>query len=154
MWESRRIGDWELDAVQGKIGGEFLVTTADGKARYTLMTKTLRKDAESINKALSTVFSRIPKEFILSITPDHGTESLQLAAIHDDLNVTIYWPDSYSPEHRGTNESTNGLIREYFPKGKRLSSRTPAEVEQCQKQLNRRPKKILSYLTPWRNFIW
>lgn len=74
--------------------------------------------------------SNVSKEFVLSITPDCGTEFLQLADIRDDLSATIYWTDPYSPEQQGTNENTNGLIREYFPKGKR------------------RPKKILSYRTP------
>jgi len=62
------------------------------------MTKVPHKDAESINKALLTMFSSVPKEFVLSITLDHGAEFLQLADIRDDLNVTIYWPDPYSPE--------------------------------------------------------
>lgn len=146
--ERQRLGDWELDTVQGKIGEEVLVTAADRKTRYTLMIRAPRKDAESINQALLTMFSRIPKEFVLSITPDHGTEFLQLANVRDDLNVTIYWPDPYSPEQRGTNENTNGLIREYFPKGKHLSNRSLIEVERCQNQLNRRPKKISSYRTP------
>uniref|UniRef100_UPI0031332FF5 IS30 family transposase n=1 Tax=Levilactobacillus sp. HBUAS70063 TaxID=3109359 RepID=UPI0031332FF5 len=83
----------------------------------------------------------------MSITPEHGTEFLQLADIRDGLKVMIYWPDPYSPEQRGTNENTNGLIREYFPKGKHLGNRTLAEVRQRQKQLNRRPKKALNYRT-------
>jgi len=144
----QRIGDWELDTVQGKVGEEVLVTAVDRKTRYTLITKAPHKDADSINKALLGMFSKVPKEFVLSITPDHGTEFLQLADIRDDLGVTIYWPDPYSPEQRGTNENTNGLIREYFPKGKSLNDRTQLEVRRCQQQLNCRPKKVLSYRTP------
>ncbi|WP_164510497.1 hypothetical protein [Levilactobacillus fujinensis] len=63
-----------------------------------MMTKVPHKDAESINKALLTMFRSVPKEVVLSITLDHGAEFLQLADIRDDLNVTIYWPDPYSPE--------------------------------------------------------
>lgn len=146
--ERRRIGDWELDTVQGKIGEEVLVTAVDRKTRYTLITKASRKNSESINEALLAMFSRVPKEFIHSITPDHGTEFLQLADIRDDLQVTIYWPDPYSPEQRGTNENTNGLIREYFPKGKSLNGHNLEEVLKCQNRLNRRPKRVLDYRTP------
>jgi len=62
------------------------------------------------------LLGNIPKEFVHSITPDHGTEFLHLDEIRERLGITIYWPDPYSPEQRGTNENTNGLIREYFPK--------------------------------------
>lgn len=146
--DRRRIGDWELDTVQGKVGEAVLVTAVDRKTRYTLITKAPRKDSESINTALLAIFSRIPPEFVHSITPDHGTEFLQLANIRDDLGVTIYWPDPYSPEQRGTNENTNGLIREYFPKGKSLTDHSLKEVLTCQTRLNQRPKKVLGYRTP------
>lgn len=146
--ERRRIGDWELDTIQGKVGEEVLVTAVDRQTRYTLVTKAKRKDSQAINSALQAMFSQIPKEFVLSITPDHGTEFLQLAEIREKLGVTIYWPDPYSPEQRGTNENTNGLIREYFPKRQSLNPRTLEEVSQWQKLLNNRPKKVLGYRTP------
>lgn len=144
----QRIGDWEIDTVQGKVGETVLVTAVDRKTRYTLITKAKRKDAQSVNEALITMFQRIPKEFILSLTPDHGTEFLQLETVREQLGVTIYWPDPYSPEQRGTNENTNGLIREYFPKGQSLNPRTSSEINHCQWELNHRPKKVLNYQTP------
>ena len=94
------------------------------------------------------MFRQIPKEFVLSLTPDHGREFLQLDQIRDQLGVTIYWPDPYSPEQRGTNENTNGLIREYFPKNQNISIEQIKDIDYCQQQLNQRPKKILNYETP------
>lgn len=94
------------------------------------------------------MFQRIPKEFVLSLTPDHGTEFLQLETVREQLGVTIYWPDPYSPEQRGTNENTNGLICEYFPKGQSLNPRTLLEINHCQWEIKHRPKKVLSYRTP------
>lgn len=144
----QRIGDWEIDTVQGKVGETVLVTAVDRKTRYTLITKAQRKDSQAVNEALITMFQRIPKEFVLSLTPDHGTEFLQLETVREQLGVTIYWPDPYSPEQRGTNENTNGLIREYFPKGQSLNPRTLLDISHCQWELNHRPKKILNYQTP------
>jgi IS30 family transposase len=94
------------------------------------------------------IFAKVPKEFVLSITPDHGKEFLRLEQIQEQLGVTIYWPDPYSPEQRGTNENCNGLIREYFPKNQDISINQINDIEQCKKQLNQRPKKILNYETP------
>lgn len=78
-----------------------------------------------MNDALVAMFQRVPKEFVLSLTPDHRSDFLQLETAREQLGVTIYWPDPYSPEQRGTNENTNGLIQEYFPKAKVLIHEHP-----------------------------
>ena len=98
----------------------------------------------AVNTALLQMFSTIPKEFCLSFTPDHGTEFLQLSQIQERLGIMVYWPDPYSPEQRGTNENTNGLIREYFPHHKTIKNDTAT----CQSALNHRPRKVLNYNTP------
>lgn len=95
----------------------------------------------------------IPKEFVHSLTPDHGREFLGLNDIRERLGVAIYWPDPYSPEERGTNENTNGLIREYFPKRTNIDDYTDKDVSFCQHQLNRRPRKVLNYETPYEVFF-
>lgn len=144
----QRIGDWEIDTVLGKVGKGVLVTAVERKTRYTIIGFSEHKDSQHVNRTLLEMFRQIPKEFVLSLTPDHGREFLQLAQIRDQLGVTIYWPDPYSPEQRGTNENTNGLIREYFPKNQNISIEQIKDINYCQRQLNQRPKKILNYQTP------
>lgn len=100
-----------------------------------------RKNAQAVNQALLTMFLEIPKEFRFSLTPDHGVEFLTLSEIREDLGVMIYWPNPYSPEERGTNENTNGLIREYFPRNHDIKLYTNEDIENCQRQLNQRPRK-------------
>ncbi|WP_288529938.1 IS30 family transposase, partial [uncultured Secundilactobacillus sp.] len=137
--ERQRIGDWEIDTVLGKTGGAVLVTAVERRTRFTLINWAAKKSSEYVNQAILAMLDGIPKEFRLSLTPDHGTEFLQLSQIAERLGVTVYWPDPYSPEQRGTNENTNGLIREYFPKNREIKK----DVEDCQNRLNQRPRKIL-----------
>jgi len=146
--QRKRIGDWEIDTVLGRTGKGVLVTAVERKTRYTLIEFSKKKDSNHVNKALVKMFDKIPKEFVLSITPDHGREFLQLEQIRERLGVTIYWPDPYSPQQRGTNENTNGLIREYFPKNQDISAEQIGQINHCQKQLNQRPRKVLKYQTP------
>lgn len=146
--QRKRIGDWELDTVIGKTGEECLMTLVERRTRYVIIRKIKRKDSKSVNDALLKLVMVIPKEYLLSITPDHGREFLQLDQIKYDLGVQIYWPDPYAPQERGTNENTNGLIREYFPKHQSLRSVTEAEIQKCEDQLNQRPRKELNYQTP------
>ena len=86
-------------------------------------------------------------------TPDHGREFLGLNDIRERLGVAIFWPDPYSPEERGTNENTNGLIREYCPKRTNIDDYTDKDVSFCQHHLNRRPRKVLNYETPYEVFF-
>lgn len=85
------------------------------------------------------MFLTVPKEYVLSLTPDHGTEFLRLDDIKDDLSVTIYSPDPYSSSQHGTNETTNGLIREYFPKNTDIVN-DQEKIYHCQSQLDTRMK--------------
>ncbi len=124
--QRQRIGDWEIDTVIGRTGHSILLTVVDRLSRLTLIKKVVQKDSQEINKGLVELLGAIPKEFVHSITPDHGTEFLHLDEISERLGVTVYWPDPYSPEQRGTNENTNGLIREYFPFAKISKNGVPA----------------------------
>lgn len=146
--ERKRIGDWELDTVIGKTGEACLMTLVERQTRYTIIRKINHKDCTSVNSALLGLVLEIPKEYLLSITPDHGREFLQLDQIKAALGVQIYWPDPYAPQERGTNENTNGLIREYFPKRQSLKDITNTDVRHCEEQLNHRPRKELNYQTP------
>lgn len=146
--QRKRIGDWELDTVLGKVGEEVLVTLVERKTRYSLIGKAKHKDASSINQTVLKLLRSIPKEFVHSITPDHGVEFLQLEEVAAELAVTVYWPRPYSPQERGTNENTNGLIRDYFPKRQAIRDRSETDAFRCQLDLNQRPRKVLNYLSP------
>lgn len=143
-----RIGDWELDTVLGKVNEEVLVTMVERKTRYSLIAKAKHKDAESINNVVLALLRSIPKQLVHSITPDHGVEFLHLEEVAAELAITVYWPKPYSPQERGTNENTNGLIRDYFPRNKLIRDHSNEEVHRCQVDLNRRPRKILDYQSP------
>ena len=145
--ERKRLGDWEIDTVLGKTGHSVLITAVDRKSRYVLLKRVAHKDSPCINQGLIEMFSTIDSEFVCSLTPDHGTEFLDLSAPAVRLGAVVYWPDPYSPEQRGSNENMNGLLREYFPKRTNLDDFTDQEITEWQKQLNLRPKKVLNYLT-------
>ena len=151
--ERQRIGDWEIDTVMGKTGHSVLLTVVDRLSRLVLIKKINHKETADVNQGLVDLLGSIPKEFVHSLTPDHGREFLSLNDIRERLGVAIYWPDTYSPEERGTNENTNGLIREYFPKRTDIDDYTDKDVSFCQHQLNRRPRKVLNYETPYEVFF-
>ena len=125
----------------------------DRLSRLALIKKIDHKETGDVNQGLIDLLGSIPKEFVHSLTPDHGREFLGLDEVQERLGVTIYWPDPYSPEQRSTNENTNGLIREYFPKGVDIDNYTEKDVDFCQYQLNRRPRKVLNYETPYEVFF-
>lgn len=144
--QRKRIDDWELDTVIGKTGEECLMILVERRIGYAIIRKIKYKDSQSDNNTLLKLVTVISKEHLLSITPDHGKEFLQLDKIKYDLGVQIYWP--YASQERGTNENTNGLIREYFPKHQSLRNITEIEIQKCEDQLNQRPRKKLNYQTP------
>ena len=151
--DRQRIGDWEIDTIMGKTGHSVLLTVVDRLSRMALIKKIDHKETGDVKQGLIDLLGSIPKEFVHSLTPDHGREFLSLDEVQERLGVTIYWPDPYSPEQRGTNENTNGLIREYFPKEADIDNYTEKDVDFCQYQLNRRPRKVLNYETPCEVFF-
>ena len=106
------------------------------------------KETHTVVAALTTAVRALPAGFMASLTWDRGME---LAAHHRftvTTNVQVYFCDPQSPWQRGTNENTNGLLRQYFPKGTDLSSYTQADLDAVALQLNTRPRKTLGYATP------
>ncbi|UUF81206.1 IS30 family transposase (plasmid) [Xanthomonas oryzae pv. oryzae] len=151
--QRQRIGDWEIDTVIGRTGHFILLTVVDRLSRLTLIKKVARKDSQEINKGLVELLGAIPKEFCSFYYTRSWDRIFHLDEISERLGVTVYWPDPYSPEQRGTNENTNGLIREYFPKRTDIDNYTEQDVEHCQKQLKQRPRKVLNYETPYEVFF-
>ncbi|MCD2257535.1 IS30 family transposase, partial [Lactobacillus sp. CC-MHH1034] len=111
------IGHWELDTMAGKTGRACVVTVVDRKSRYTLIGKAAYKKASAVTEALLKLTSQLPIKLIKTITPDRGKEFTAHQEVTEKTGIEFYFPDAHAPWQRGTSENTNGLIREYLPKG-------------------------------------
>lgn len=145
--ERNRIGDWEADTVAGKKGRSCLVTLVDRKSRFLIGGRAPLKKAAPVNKIMISVLKDQPIE---SITPDRGKEFARHQEVSEALDqVKFYFPLPHHPWQRGTNENTNGLIREYFPKGEDLDDKSDEMIRQAFDKINKRPRKCLGYRTPY-----
>lgn len=150
--EDRAIpGHWEGDLIVGTRDTQ-IATLVERKTRFTVLVKVPRKDAETVRKALLRQIRRLPEELVRSMTWDRGTELAQHAQLSLDASLDIYFCDPRSPWQRGTNENTNRLLRQYFPKGTRLDGHSQAELNRVARELNTRPRKTLGYRTPLDEF--
>ena len=147
--ERRFYGDWEADSVDGKLKGGHLLSFVERKSSYTVITKMARKDAESFNAAAISRFQESKWLPLRTLTVDNGSEFTRHAELSSALAVPIFFAHPLCAWQRGLNENTNGLLRQYFPKGKTdfalVSDDRIAEVEAL---LNNRPRKKLGYRTP------
>ncbi len=142
-----RLGDWEGDTVAGVTGKACLVTLVDRKSRYLVGGKAAAKKSDEVNEVMIRALRGQPLE---SITPDRGKEFSNHSFVTQELDeVQFYFPRPHHPWQRGTNENTNGLLRESFPKGKDLSEVEEEYVQQIFEKLNKRPRKCLGYRTPY-----
>ena len=141
-----RIGDWEADTVAGVVGGAVLVTLTDRKSRYLRCARLEKKTAEHVNAAM---IALLEGQVVHSITPDRGKEFARHAVVAEELGVKIYFPPPYQPWQRGTNENTNGLLREYFPKHQDIAQYPDEYIEKAVLALNNRPRKCLQWRTPY-----
>jgi len=145
--ERNRMGDWEADTVIGKKSPYALVTLVERKSRFTLLKKIHRRTAEATRSAIVQMLKPYrPKT--LTITCDNGREFAAHQEIAEELGAKVYFAHPYASWERGTNENTNGLLRQYFPKGSDFSKITDEKVQFAQKRLNRRPRKCLNIRTP------
>lgn len=140
------IGHWEADTVLGKKDGICFVTLTDRKSRFLICATAKSKSAEEVNNVIYDVLKDEP---CLSITPDRGKEFSWHRKLSKKLKVKFYFPLPHQPWRRGTNENTNGLIREYFPKGVDLANFTKEFIDSKIRELNFRPRKCLGWLTPY-----
>ena len=148
------IGHFEGDTVIGKLGSECLLTLVDRKTRYTAGGKTASKEAEAIKGRMIEALSDLPQDKVKSVTPDRGREFARHQEVTKALpQVEFYFPPPYSPWERGTNENTNGLIREFLPKGYDMADVSDKQIEHILFLLNTRPRKCLNWLTPMEAFF-
>lgn len=136
-----RIGDWEADTIVGKTGGEVLVTLVDRFSRYLLVGRATSKKAADVTQTMRHLLNQVADEHLLTITPDRGKEFARHLEIEKEFDLPFYFPEPHSPWQRGTNENTNGLIREYFPKGQEIADFTDEYIMMAMNQINSRPRK-------------
>ncbi|WP_429088956.1 IS30-like element ISAhy3 family transposase [Aeromonas allosaccharophila] len=143
----RTFGHWEGDLVSGT-NNSHIATLVDRKSRYTIILKLSGKDAGSVNQAITEKFKTLPRKLRQSLTWDRGMELAKHLEFTANTGVKVYFCDPQSPWQRGTNENTNGLIRQYFPKKTCLAQYSQQELDKVAAQLNSRPRKTLKFKTP------
>ena len=148
MATRERFGDWEGDTMEGSKGSGGLATHVERKCRYLLAAKLTDKKAVTMTQQSIKSFRRTPRILRQTLTLDNGKEFTQFKELERKTGLKVYFADPYSAWQRGTNENTNGLLRQYFPKGSDLSILTHTEVQRVEDKLNSRPRKILGYKTP------
>lgn len=142
-----RFGHWEIDTVIGANDGHCIVTLVERKSRYTIIGKLRARSTAELNRRLVQLIER-EMLFVRTITADNGTEFHQFKKVEDATGTRFYFCTPHHSWERGTNENTNGLIRQYLPKGKSMAHITQRDCDRIAKKLNTRPRKILGVRTP------
>lgn len=145
-------GHWEGDLVMGKEHGSAIGTLVERTTRLTLIVPLAKKDAFTVRKEFALAFKRIPRKFKKSLAYDRGSEMSEHKIFTDETKIQVYFADPSSPWQRGTNENTNGLIRQYFPKGTDFRKVPVATLKDVERRLNGRPRKTLGFYTPLEKF--
>ena len=140
-------GHWEGDLIMGT-GKSCIGTLVERTTRYTMLLKLERPTAEEVRTAMAKRIRRLPVELTRSVTWDRGSEMFQHREFTVATGVQIYFCDPQSPWQRGTNENTNGLLRQYFPKRTSLAGFTQRELTAIERELNERPRKTLNWVSP------
>lgn len=142
-------GHWEGDLIMGKYKRTALGTLVERTTRYTLLVSLGKnKDALSVRRAYARAFMSVPAELAKTLTYDQGKEMSQHKQFTIATGITVYFAHPASPWERGTNENTNGLIRQYFPKGTEFDKVSLREIRRVQRQLNDRPRAVLNFYKP------
>lgn len=145
-------GHWEGDLIVGKNNRSALGTLVERTTRTTILVPVKSKEAEVVAKAFAKEVRKLPQQMKLTLTYDQGREMAAHKLFTNITGVKVYFAHPRSPWERGTNENTNGLIRQYFPKGTDFNKVSRYEVKRAQHQLNGRPRKTLDYQTPYEVF--
>jgi len=147
--ETREVaGHWEGDLIIGAHNRSSIGTVVERKTGFVFLSKMESKSAEDVRKGFERQFKKIDQFLRLSMTYDRGSEMAEHALMSKELSLDIYFADPHSPWQRGSNENTNGLLRQYFPKGTDLSVHSQEYLNEIAWKLNTRPRKRYEYKTP------
>jgi IS30 family transposase len=144
-------GHWEGDLLFGSKNSQ-IATLVERQTRYVMLVKAVRKDTRTVINALIKNARKLPHELYQSLTWDRGKEMADHKRFTLATDIKVYFCDPQNPWQRGSNENTNGLLRQYFPKGTDLSVYSQAELNAAARRLNERPRKTLDYETPAERF--
>jgi IS30 family transposase len=144
-------GHWEGDLLSGS-KNSYIATLVERHTRYVMLAKVTNKDTQTVVSALIKQAKKLPNELYKSLTWDRGKELADHRRFTLATNIDVYFCDPQSPWQRGSNENTNGLLRQYFPKGTDLSGYSQAHLNKVARQLNERPRETLKYETPAERF--
>lgn len=145
--KKKRLGDWEIDTIIGKEHQKAIVTLVERVSKKTLIGQVGTKKSDFVTAQIIRLLSEI-KPYVLTITADNGCEFAQHELIAKSLGADVYFAHPYHSWERGLNENTNGLIRQYIPKGKDFAELIDADIIAIQEKLNNRPRKSLGFATP------
>jgi IS30 family transposase len=140
-------GHWEGDLVEGS-RGTYIATLVERRSRFVILVKLSEKGSEAVVGALIKAVRKLPTAIRKSLTWDQGMELANHAKFTVATDVQVYFCDPYSPWQRGSNENTNGLLRQYYPKGTDLSGVSQAQLDIVARKLNTRPRETLEWKTP------
>jgi IS30 family transposase len=143
-----RLGDWESDTMAGSGSGACLASHVERVSQYTVLAKLHDGKAASLNDGTVRAFARHGNLPLLTTTADNGKEFAAHAELTAKLGLAVYFATPYHAWERGLNENTNGLVRQFFPKGLDLTAVTDGQVRRVERLLNTRPRKTLGYRTP------
>ena len=144
-------GHWEGDLIAGS-KNSYIATLVERHTRYVMLAKVANKDTESVVNALIKQSRKLPAELYKSLTWDRGKELADHKRFSLATDIDVYFCDPRSPWQRGSNENTNRLLRQYYPKGTDLSLYSQAELNKVARELNERPRKTLGFETPAERF--
>jgi IS30 family transposase len=145
-------GHWEGDLLVGKNRQSVMGTLVERTTRAVVLIRLRNKTASEVRKAFARAAKKLPKEMRLSLTYDQGREMAEHRLFTQATEMKVYFAHPASPWERGTNENTNGLLRDFWPKGTDFNKLSPYQIKRVQHLLNGRPRKTLNWLTPYEAF--